>query len=79
MTPAHIIGVTHSWYYEARLLFTWMDALVRLPTTLDVVERLIGSDILLMSADVWRKARARHATPLSIRRPATDRSIHSMP
>ena len=33
-----------------------MDALVRPPTMLDVVERLIGSDILLMSADVWRKA-----------------------
>ena len=53
--PADAAAVPHPWFYKSHLLFRWMDALVRLPAMLDAVERLIGPDILAMSADIWRK------------------------
>ena len=31
------------------------DALVRLPSILDAVEPVVGPDIMVMSADIWRK------------------------
>jgi non-heme Fe2+,alpha-ketoglutarate-dependent halogenase len=50
-----VAGVRHPWYYKSYLLFTWMDALVRTKAILDAVETIVGSDILVMSADIWRK------------------------
>jgi ectoine hydroxylase-related dioxygenase (phytanoyl-CoA dioxygenase family) len=55
VTEEDVKTVKHPWYYKAYLLFTWMDALVRDPRILDHVARIIGPDILVMSADVWRK------------------------
>jgi non-heme Fe2+,alpha-ketoglutarate-dependent halogenase len=53
--PEDVAPVRHPWFYKAYLLFTWMDALVRTPAMLDAVERIVGPDILVMSADIWRK------------------------
>ena len=50
-----VAAVKHPWFYKSYLLFTWMDALVRDPRILGHVERVVGPDILVMSADVWRK------------------------
>ncbi len=54
--PADVAGLPHPWIYKSYLLFTWMADLVRRPSILDAVERLIGPDILVMSADIWTKA-----------------------
>jgi len=55
VTDEQVAGIKHPWYYKSYLLFTWMDALVRDARIVDQVERIIGPDILVMSADVWRK------------------------
>ncbi len=54
--PEQVAPVRHPWIYKSYLLFTWMDALVRNPAILDAVEPVVGPDILVMSADIWRKA-----------------------
>jgi non-heme Fe2+,alpha-ketoglutarate-dependent halogenase len=48
-------GVVLPWLYKTHLLFTWMDALVRRPAIVDAVADLLGPDILMFDADVWRK------------------------
>jgi len=55
VTADQVAPVRHPWIYKSYLLFTWMDALVRNPRILDHVERIVGPDILVMSADIWRK------------------------
>lgn len=55
VTDRDVEAVKHPWFYKSYLLFTWMDRLVRDPRILDHVERIVGPDILVMSADVWRK------------------------
>ena len=55
VTDEQVAGIKHPWYYKSYLLFTWMDALVRDARIVDHVERILGPDIMVMSADVWRK------------------------
>jgi ectoine hydroxylase-related dioxygenase (phytanoyl-CoA dioxygenase family) len=55
VTEEDVAAVTHPWIYKSYLLFTWMDALVRDQRILQHVERIVGPDILVMSADIWRK------------------------
>ena len=55
VTAEQVAQVRHPWYYKSYLLFTWMDALVRDPRILGHVEPIVGPDILVMSADIWRK------------------------
>jgi len=50
-----VAGIPHPWFYKSYLLFTWMNELVRLPALLDAAERVVGPDIMVMSADIWRK------------------------
>ncbi|MDA0951526.1 MAG: phytanoyl-CoA dioxygenase family protein [Proteobacteria bacterium] len=54
--PDQVAAIAHPWIYKSYLLFTWMDALVRTPAILDAVAPIVGPDILVMSADIWRKA-----------------------
>jgi ectoine hydroxylase-related dioxygenase (phytanoyl-CoA dioxygenase family) len=54
--PAAVAAVRHPWFYKAYLLFTWLDALVRDPRIVDPVADLLGPDVAVMSADLWRKA-----------------------
>lgn len=53
--PEDVAPVRHPWFYKSYLLFTWMDALVRTPAILGAVEPIVGPDIMVMSADIWRK------------------------
>jgi ectoine hydroxylase-related dioxygenase (phytanoyl-CoA dioxygenase family) len=55
VTDDDVASVKHPWFYKSYLLFTWMDALVRDPRILGQVERIVGPDIMVMSADIWRK------------------------
>jgi len=50
-----VAPVNHPWFYKSYLLFTWMNDLVREPAILDAVTPIIGPDIMVMSADIWRK------------------------
>jgi ectoine hydroxylase-related dioxygenase (phytanoyl-CoA dioxygenase family) len=50
-----VAPVKHPWFYKSYLLFTWMNRLVREPAILDAVTPIVGPDILVMSADIWRK------------------------
>ena len=58
VTESDVAAIKHPWYYKSYLLFTWMDALVRDARIVDHVERIVGPDILVMSADIWRKVAA---------------------
>jgi ectoine hydroxylase-related dioxygenase (phytanoyl-CoA dioxygenase family) len=49
-------AVALPWLYKTHLLFTWMDALVRRPEIVDAVSQILGPDVLMFDADVWRKA-----------------------
>jgi ectoine hydroxylase-related dioxygenase (phytanoyl-CoA dioxygenase family) len=62
VTPADVADLPHPWYYKAYLLFTWLDALVRDPRILTPVKDILGPDVTVMSADIWRKVpgEARH-------------------
>lgn len=53
--PDQVAPVKHPWIYKSYLLFTWMDALVRNGAILDAVAPIVGPDIMVMSADIWRK------------------------
>jgi len=53
--PEQVAPVKHPWFYKSYLLFTWMDALVRNTAILDAVGTIVGPDIMVMSADIWRK------------------------
>ena len=55
VTQADVAPIKHPWIYKSYLLFTWMNELVRTPSVPDAVEQLIGPDLLVMSADIWRK------------------------
>ena len=55
VSPEDVAHVPHPWIYKSYLLFTWMNELVRLPAILDAVEPVVGPDIMVMSADIWRK------------------------
>ncbi len=50
-----VAPVRHPWFYKSYLLFTWMNDLVREPAILDAVMPFVGPDIMVMSADIWRK------------------------
>lgn len=50
-----VAAVKHPWIYKSYLLFTWMNELVRNPVILDAVTPIVGPDIMVMSADIWRK------------------------
>jgi non-haem Fe2+, alpha-ketoglutarate-dependent halogenase len=56
VTPADVAEVRHPWYYKSYLLFTWLNALVRDPRILAPVKGILGPDVTVMSADIWRKA-----------------------
>ncbi len=53
--PEDVAAVRHPWYYKSYLLFTWLDALVRYPRILGPVKDILGPDVMVMSADIWRK------------------------
>lgn len=55
VTPDRVAGIAHPWLYKAHLLFPWIDAIARAPRLLDAVEAVLGPDLLLLSADIWRK------------------------
>jgi len=55
VSPADVAEVRHPWYYKSYLLFTWLDALVRDPRILAPVTDILGPDVTVMSADIWRK------------------------
>lgn len=48
-------AVTGPWKFKSHLFLTWMDELIRLPSVLDVVEGLIGPDILCWSSGFFVK------------------------
>ncbi|MGY8996069.1 MAG: phytanoyl-CoA dioxygenase family protein [Alphaproteobacteria bacterium] len=50
-----VAPVKHPWFYKSYLLFTWMNQLVRNPAILDAVAPIVGPDLMVMSADIWRK------------------------
>jgi non-haem Fe2+, alpha-ketoglutarate-dependent halogenase len=55
VSPDDVAAVRHPWYYKSYLLFTWLDALVRDPRILAPVTEILGPDVTVMSADIWRK------------------------
>lgn len=48
-------AIAGSLRHKSHLVFTWLDALVRLPAILDAVEDLIGPDILLWNSNLFVK------------------------
>lgn len=48
-------SLTGGWQFKPHLFLTWMDELIRLPSVLDVVESLIGPDILCWSSGFFVK------------------------
>lgn len=45
----------HETFIKPHLISTWLDGVVRHPAILDAVERVLGSDLLLWSADFFMK------------------------
>ena len=53
LTP--LAAFDHPWHAQVHLLFTWAAGIVRHPAILDIVEDLLGPDLMVESADLFVK------------------------